>query len=697
MGLAAITDWSRFANDPAHVGPLPYTRSVTSSAPVWRVRGIRGTWNEFVLRAITTRIEILRFVPSAGARLVVPLVLVNLVSGILPVAFVVATSIVIGRVPAALEGGLDSESWDSLVAAFVAAAVAFLLIRVLAPVSTTLMSRIRRRVDGELRAEILELVSRTTSIGPMEDQAVLDELASATRQFDDDWNTPGQAVGGFIALLGRYTSLIAFCIILSLSSFWWTGPVIYVTTMVFRYGNRGGLRKYSAVWRTRMPAMRKRYYFRDLSMGDVAAKETRVFGLHGWLDERYTASYWDLFIPAVKARRRIYFYPYLPITAAGLAIIAFIVYRVGQEAVAGTVSLTALALSLQAIMGAIALGGAYEESDVPTQFGMGALEAMIELRKRISQAEEREQAQTAANVARVKVGVVDPETVDIAGLPSSTLEFHKLEFAYPGTRDKVLRGLELEIPAGRSTAIVGVNGAGKTTLVKLLTRLYEPTGGAILADGVNVGLLDPTLWRRQVSVIFQDFVKFEFSAADNIALGAAHAPRDEEAIREAARRAEILSAFDDHPLGLDTPLSRGYRDGIDLSGGQWQRIAIARSLYALQHGAKILVLDEPTSALDVRAEVAFFDRFVELTHGVTSILISHRFSSVRRADHIVVIENGRVSEQGSHSELMRANGHYARLFTLQAERFAKGLSAEGDIVEGGADLDAPIDLEEAAL
>jgi len=663
---------------------------------VWRVRGVRGTWDEFVLRAITTRIEILRFVPSAGARLVVPLVLVNLVTGALPVVFVIATSVVIGRVPAALEGGLGSDAWDRLVVAFIAAAVSFLLIRIFTPVSTVLMSRIRRRVDGELRAEILELVSRTTSIGPMEDQDVLDELASATRQFDDDWNTPGQAVGGFIALLGRYTSLIAFCVVLSLSSFWWAGPIIYFTTMVFRYGNRGGLRKYSAVWRTRMPAMRKRYYFRDLSMGDVAAKETRVFGLHGWLDERYTDSYWDLFIPAIKARRRIYFYPYLPITAVGLAVIAFVVYRVGQEAVAGTISLTALALSLQAIMGAIALGGAYEESDVPTQFGMGALEAMIELRKKIAIAEEREQAQTTANVARSKVGVVDPSTVDVGALPSSTLEFHKLEFAYPGTKDKVLRGLELEIPAGRSTAIVGVNGAGKTTLVKLLTRLYEPTSGAILADGINAGLLDPAEWRRQVSVIFQDFVKFEFSAADNIALGAPHVARDDEAIREAARKAGILSAFDDHPLGLETPLARAYKDGIDLSGGQWQRIAIARSLYALHHGAKILVLDEPTAALDVRAEVAFFDRFVELTHGVTSILISHRFSSVRHADHIVVIENGRISEQGSHAELMRADGHYARLFTLQAERFSKGLSAEGEIIEDEIDPDAPVDLEEVA-
>ncbi len=182
-------------------------------------------------------------------------------------------------------------------------------------------------------------------------------------------------------------------------------------------------------------------------------------------------------------------------------------------------------------------------------------------------------------------------------------------------------------------------------------------------------------------MIFQDFIKYEFTAADNIAMGAIHAARNDAEIEDAARRAGILDAFDHHPLGLDTPLARAYKDGIDLSGGQWQRIAIARSLYALRQGAKILVLDEPTSALDVRAEVAFFDRFVELTQGVTSLLISHRFSSVRRADHIVVLEAGKVSEQGSHERLMAAGGHYARLFSLQAERFAKGLSAEGDLVD----------------
>jgi ATP-binding cassette subfamily B protein len=249
------------------------------------------------------------------------------------------------------------------------------------------------------------------------------------------------------------------------------------------------------------------------------------------------------------------------------------------------------------------------------------------------------------------------------------IRFNRVRFAYPGRDRPVLDGLDLVLPAGRCTAIVGLNGAGKTTLVKLLTRLYEPDSGSIHCGGSDIRDLPVDQWRRRVSAIFQDFVRYELPAVDNIAFGAVHAPRDLAALRLAADRAGILGALDVLPRGLDTPLSRAYPDGVDLSGGQWQRVAIARSLYALAAGAQVLVLDEPTAALDVRAEAAFFDQFVELTQGATTLLISHRFSSVRRADHIAVLEHGRVSEQGSHDELIAAGGRYAELFALQAQRF----------------------------
>lgn len=425
-----------------------------------------------------------------------------------------------------------------------------------------------------------------------------------------------------------------------------------------------------------MPASRRRDYLRELAMGSGAAKEIRIFRINTWLGDRYSRAFGDMYDPVGVARRKIVFLPYLPLTAFGVAVTGIVLYSVGHSAADGDLTLTALALSLQSALGAVALGQEFEEADNPTQFGMRAMEAMHKLRDLVASADARERARP--NAARHP----DPSDaaarpVDALTLPSSSLELRGVRFSYPGGGHEVLSGLDLQIPAGRSTAIVGVNGAGKTTLVKLLTRLYEPTAGSILADGTDVALLDSHAWRRQVSVIFQDFIRYEFSAADNIAMGAAHAPRDDAAIRDAALKAGILDAFAALPSGLDTPLSRTYEGGIDLSGGQWQRVAIARSLYALQKGAKVLVLDEPTSALDVRAEGAFFDRFVELTRGVTSILISHRFSSVRRADHIVVIDGGHVSEQGSHDDLMAAGGQYATLFALQAERFARGLDADG--------------------
>jgi ATP-binding cassette subfamily B protein len=251
-------------------------------------------------------------------------------------------------------------------------------------------------------------------------------------------------------------------------------------------------------------------------------------------------------------------------------------------------------------------------------------------------------------------------------------------FRYPCGRPAVLDGLDLVLPAGRCTAVVGVNGAGKTTLVKLLTRLYEPTAGRITVDGTDLRALPVDGWRRQVSVVFQDFVRYELTAAENIACGAVHLPPDRDAVRAAAARAGVLDVLERLPRGLDTVLSRAHRGGAELSGGQWQRVAIARSLYALDAGARLLILDEPTAALDVRAEAAFFDSFVALTRGVTSVLISHRFSSVRRADRVAVLDGGRVVELGGHAELLASEGHYARLFRLQAERFAAGLTAEGE-------------------
>jgi len=449
---------------------------------------------------------------------------------------------------------------------------------------------------------------------------------------------------------------------------WPAAAAILVATLVFRYGQRGGLRRYSQVWSQVIGFRRRSVYLREVAMGPEAAKEMRVFGLADWFTDEYVDATTHMLDPVAARRRQLYLVPYLVYTAIGLVISAAVLVSIARSASAGEITLTALALGIQSVVAAIALGEYYPESDVQTQYGMQAVSALAEFERRMADAEAR--------LPDAGTGLSVPTAA-----PQRSLRFEDVHFAYPGSSRPVLDGLDLELPAGLCTAIVGVNGAGKTTLVKLLTRLHEPTAGRLTVDGTDLADLDVAAWRRQVSVVFQDFVRYELSAADNIAVGAVHAPREAAVVRGAAERAGIAEAVDTLPSGFDTTLSRAYEGGADLSGGQWQRIAIARSLYALEAGARLLVLDEPTSALDVRAEAAFFDRFVELTRGVTSVLISHRFSSVRRADRIVVIDAGRVVEQGTHDELVAADGHYARLFRLQAERFAAGLDADGNEVE----------------
>jgi len=258
-----------------------------------------------------------------------------------------------------------------------------------------------------------------------------------------------------------------------------------------------------------------------------------------------------------------------------------------------------------------------------------------------------------------------------AGMPGREIRFRAVSFAYPTSAAPVLTGLDLTIPAGSSLAIVGQNGAGKTTIARLLCRLHDPDGGVIEVDGVDLRALELDAWRSRVAAVFQDFIRFELPLRENVAPGGA----PDDAVRAALAQAGASTLAD-----LDTVLARGYPGGTELSGGQWQRIALARALCAVRLGAGLVLLDEPTAQLDVRGEAEIFDRILAATRQVTTILISHRFSTVRHADRICVLEHGRVVELGSHEELMAAGGRYRTMFELQASRF-------GDEAEPGAELD----------
>ena len=323
---------------------------------------------------------------------------------------------------------------------------------------------------------------------------------------------------------------------------------------------------------------------------------------------------------------------------------------------AGTVELAVLVMGLTALIGAVEIGRTMAWW-TRAWHGVDVLLALDRL------------PEAGAAAAPVVSGMRDA-----TNLPQAAMAFEAVGFAYPGQGQPIYTALSFSITAGTSCAIVGANGAGKTTLVKLLARLYDPQAGRITVDGVDLGDYDLAGWRRQLAVVSQDFVKYPVTLRENIWPGAPE-PTPEQWARVCTRAGldDLLARL---PAGADTLVARGYEGGVDLSGGQWQRVALARALAAVERGAKVLVLDEPTANLDIRAEAELFAKFLELTKGLTTILITHRMASVRQVDRVLVIEGGVVVEAGEPGRLLASGGRYADLFRLQAERFNQPEAAD---------------------
>ena len=557
-----------------------------------------------------------------------------LLLGLLPAAFAVAMGLMVGAVrakaplaePLAFAGGV------------------FLLLQILSPIHQAISANLGYRTSSWLYDRLTEACVRPRGVGHLEDPSLATDLTVA-HEFDLGMTGPPLSVAmDFIAsgLVTLVTGVASAAIVAVFH--WWAGAILAAAWLSTHY-----LLRESGVWRDRntpevKAAQRDADYAYRLAADPPAAKELRLFGLADWTLGRFVARrtrLHELQYAATRLRERSLVGSILIVTAANVAVF----WSIAQAAVAHQIGLGAAVTFLQSAVGvsAIAFGG--------LNWALDGAAAPVVAVARLEQAAAR-------------AGELPSGARQAVGLPAREIRFRDVSFAYPGGAP-VLEGFDLTIPAGTSLAIVGQNGAGKTTLAKLLCRLYDPQGGAIEIDGVDLRDFDVDAWRSRIAAVFQDFTRFQAPLRDNVAPRRAGAARPDDGVLGEA----LAAAGATNLASLDTVLAKGYAGGTDLSGGQWQRVALARALTAVKLGAGLVLLDEPTAQLDVRGEAEIFSRLLAATRRCTTILISHRFSTVRQADRICVVERGKVVELGAHEALMALGGRYRTMFDLQAQRF----------------------------
>jgi ATP-binding cassette, subfamily B, bacterial len=598
-----------------------------------------------IIRRLAARKEWKFFsvLPKADAPLAFAWWLALLLRGVLPAVFTIAMGILVGSV----------QRGDSLASPLALVGAVFVLLQILSPLHQAMGANLGSRLSAWLNDELANACVEPPGMGHLEDPRLTTDLTMA-RDFDLGISGPPLSIAmdfiasGMVLIVGGAASALV------LVAYAWWAPVL----LVGAWGATHWLLRESAIWRDRnteevREAERHADYAYRLAVQPPAAKELRLFGLAAWTIERFSSrrrQLLDLQWKATRLRERPVLWSLLVVLVANLVVF----WALARDAADGRLGLGMAVTFVSAAVGvsAIAFGGLSWAID-----GAAApVAAVLRLRE-----------------AMGPKGALPQGNRPAKGMPAREIRFRNVTFAYPASAP-VLDGFDLTIPAGSSLAIVGQNGAGKTTLAKLLCRLYDPQSGAIEVDGVDLREIDIDLWRERVTAVFQDFIRFELPLRDNVA--PAGGP---DGVIEAA----LADAGAAHLASLDTILARGYEGGTDLSGGQWQRVALARALCAVKMGAGLVLLDEPTAQLDVRGESEIFERILKATRRATTILISHRFSTVRQADRICVLEEGRVIELGTHDELMALRGRYCTMFELQASRF------EAEAGEEGVPLDAP--------
>jgi ATP-binding cassette subfamily B protein len=576
--------------------------------------------------------------PRAGVGLAAAWWIALIARGVLPALFAIAMGLLAGAV----------QRQAPLGNALLFGGIVFVLLQITGPIHRAVSTNLGDRVAAWLNDRLTNACVRPPGLAHLENSALGSDLVIA-RDFDLGMTGPPISISmEFIANdMAEMVGGIACALVLTRYS-WWGSALLAAAWIATHW-----LLRESAVWRDRNTdevrgAQRDAEYSYRLAVEPAPSKELRLFGLAQWTIDRFLArrtKLHDLQYRATRLRERPVAWSVLLVAVANVLVF----WLIARDALASRLSLGEAVVYVQAAIGVsmIAFGG----------FGW-ALDGA---------------AAPVAAVLRLEGAMASAGALaehghrSAARLPAREIRLRDVTFAYPGGAP-VLEHFDLTIPAGTSLAVVGQNGAGKTTIAKLLCRFYDPQSGGIEIDGIDLRDLDLASWRERLAAVFQDFLRLEVPLRDNVS--PAGAPDD-------VIRAALADAGAADLTSLETILSRGYEGGTDLSGGQWQRVALARALTAVRRGAGLVLLDEPTAQLDVRGEAEIFERLLTATRDCTTILISHRFSTVRHADRICVLERGRVVELGSHDELMAVGGRYRTMFDLQAQRFHADRAEEG--------------------
>jgi ATP-binding cassette subfamily B protein len=592
-------------------------------------------WRERIT-ALRNVPPLLRMVWETSPALSVAVIVLRFVAALLPVAMLWISKLIVDQVVAAISGRVPvSDSiWWLLGAEIALAVLGDALSRATALCDSLLGDRFTNHVSLRMMAHAtqLDLVS-------FEDPVFYDKMERARRQTSSRL--------GMLASLASMTqqaiTLLSFSAGIVAFSPWLLLLLVAAVVPSFLGETKFAMLAYSLLYQW-TPERRELDYLRMLGASNASAKEVKIFGLGGHLTERarilFDRFYRDNRGLAIKRACTGTLLNLLP-TAGYYTAYAYILYR----ALSGTLTVGDLTF----LTGAFARSRGLIEQVFSSFSGIAEQALFVE--------DLFDFFRTQPSIASRANAIPAPRPI------RDGYEFRNVSFSYPGSSKLVLDGVSFRIEAGERIALVGENGAGKTTLVKLLARLYDPTAGAIFLDGVDLRDYKVDDHRNEIGVIFQDYMRYDMRVVENIGFGRIEALDDDQRIRQAAAKAYADTVVNALPLGYDQMLGRRFEGGVDLSGGQWQKIGLAR---AYMRDAQVLILDEPTATLDARAEYEVFVRFSELTRGRMAVLISHRFSTVRMADRILVLEHGRILEEGSHEQLVALGGRYAELFELQA-------------------------------